>query len=233
MRVDIWSDVVCPWCYVGKRRFEKAVEQFDGEVDVHWRSFELDPGAPREHDAPLDELLADKYGVGTQRARQMIERMSQMAAQEGLEFNLMEARGGNTFDAHRLIHLAAHHDLADAMKERLLLAYMTEGRHIADRDLLVELAAEVGLDAEDARTALDGDAFEEAVRHDESAARELGCRGVPFFVIAGRYKISGAQPTDAFLDALQRARQELEPAEQNAGIVCDEQGCRVEFDAPS
>jgi predicted DsbA family dithiol-disulfide isomerase len=228
MRVEIWSDVACPWCFVGKRRFEDAVDDFDGEVEVTWRSFELEPDAPDVRDEPLDELLAQKYGGGKEQARQMIERMTQMAEGEGLEFNLMDAKGGNTFDAHRLIHFAADRGRADAMKERLLRAYMTEGKRVSDRETLVALAEDIGLDAEEARTMLATDDYADDVRHDERTARELGCRGVPFYVIAGRYQITGAQSAETFLEALNSAADELEPAQQDAGIVCDDEGCRVE-----
>lgn len=230
MKVEIWSDVVCPWCYIGKRRFERAVEEFDGEVEVIWRSFELNPGAATSYDKPLDELLASKYRTSPQRARQMIEQMTENAAQEGLEFNLMESQGGNTLDAHRLIHFAAERDKASEMKERLLSAYMTEGRAISDPDVLADLAEEIGLDRETVEIMLSGDDYVEAVRRDEATANQVGVRGVPFFLVGGRYGVSGAQPSDALLDVMERARDEAEPdsTPANAGASCDEDGCDVD-----
>lgn len=227
MKIDIWSDVVCPWCYIGKRRLESALEEFDEEVEIEWHSFELDPSAPRKTDKPLDEALATKYGTSLQRARAMMEQMTQTAAQEGLEFDFGSARPGNTLDAHRVIHLAAEHDLQDEMKERLLRAYMTEGRPIADRDELAELAAEVGLDAEQVRTMLSSDQYTEQVRTDEARARQMGVTGVPFFLVDGKYGLPGAQPPEVILRALERVRAESTPAEAPQGAACDDESCEI------
>ncbi len=150
MRVEIWSDIACPWCYVGKRRFEAALERFShrDEVEVVWRSFELDPGAPPERGGDRAAHLASKYGMSVEQAREVERSMTATAAGEGLEFRLDIARAGNTFDGHRLIHLAAEHGCQDAMKERLLRAYFSEGELVSDRDTLVRLGAEVGLPAD-------------------------------------------------------------------------------------
>src|SRR5436190_7899990 len=164
MKVEIWSDVVCPWCYIGKRRFESALERFDQEVEVAWRSFELDPNAPA-HRGPTLEHLARKYGTTEEQAARMHERMTALAAAEGLEFHLDETQGGNTFDAHRLIHLAKERGLQDAMKERLMQAYFTESEPVGERAVLARLGEEVGL--ADAADVLESDAFGDAVRRDE------------------------------------------------------------------
>ena len=204
MKVEIWSDVVCPWCYIGKRRFEAALARFAhaGEVDVVWKSFELDPEAPARR-GPTLEHLARKYGITEEQARQMHERMEAAAAAEGLEYHLDETQGGNTFDAHRLIHLAASHGVQDAMKERLLRAYFTEREAVGDGEALVRLGEEVGLT--DAAPVLATDAFADEVRGDEREARLLGISAVPFFVIDRYYGIEGAQPAEVILRALDEA----------------------------
>ena len=202
LNVEIWSDVVCPWCYIGKRRFEAAVERFDGDVDVTWRSFELDPGAPpvREHTAT--EHLAAKYGMSREQAESSHAQMTELAAQEGLEYHFERARGGNSFDAHRLVHLATANGLQDEAMERVMRGYFTEGVAIGDREALIELAAEIGLDA---REALEGEEYADAVREDEELARRIGIQGVPFFVLDRRYGVSGAQPAELLVQALEKA----------------------------
>lgn len=207
MKVEIWSDVVCPWCYIGKRRFESALARFEqrDQIEVEFRSFELNPNAQADPGTGLDEMLARKYGLGLEQARTLNARVVKAAAGEGLEFRLDIARPGNTFDAHRLIHLAAAQGKQAAMKDRLMSAYFTEGKAIGDRDSLVEVAVEVGIDHERARSVLDGDEFAGEVRADEREASELGITGVPLFVINRRYGISGAQPPEVMLDALETA----------------------------
>jgi predicted DsbA family dithiol-disulfide isomerase len=201
LKVEIWSDVVCPWCYIGKRRFETAAAQFDGEVEVTWRSFELDPHAPpvREHTAT--EHLAAKYGMSHEQAEASHAQMTALAAQEGLEYHFERARGGNSFDAHRLIHLATADGLQDEAMERVMRGYFTEGLPIGDREALVALAAELGLDG----SALDSDAYADAVREDEHLAQRIGIHGVPFFVLDRRYGVSGAQPAEILVQALEKA----------------------------
>jgi predicted DsbA family dithiol-disulfide isomerase len=202
LQVEIWSDVVCPWCYIGKRRFEAAVERFDGEVEVVWRSFQLDPEAPAVREHTATEHLAAKYGMSVEQAEASHAQMTELAAHEGLEYHFERARGGNSFDAHRLLHLAAAHGLQDAAGERLMRAYFTEGVAIGDREALIALAAEIGLDA---REALEGDDYADAVREDELLARRIGIQGVPFFVLNRRYGVSGAQPADVLVQALETA----------------------------
>ena len=207
MKVEIWSDIACPWCYIGKRRFEQALERFEhrNELDVVWRSFELDPTAPRQHDEPQAELLARKYRMPLAQAEAMNARMTGEAAKEGLAFRMDLVRVGNTFDAHRLIHLAAASGRREAMVERLFAAYLGEGEALGDTEVLVRLAADAGLDAGAAREALASGAFGDAVRADEARARAFGITGVPFFAIDERYGVSGAQPPDAILGALRQA----------------------------
>ena len=207
MRVEIWSDVVCPWCYVGKRRFEAALAKFEhaDDVEVTWRSFELEPNAPPEQTEPHAERLARKYGVSLQQVEAMDARLVGEAKKEGLDFRLAESKGGNTFDAHRLIHFAGESGRAGEMKERLMRAYFTEGVAIGERAELVRLAVEVGFDEADVKGMLSSDQLANEVRADEARARAFGISGVPFFAIDERYGVSGAQPTDALLDVLRQA----------------------------
>jgi predicted DsbA family dithiol-disulfide isomerase len=206
MKVEVWSDVVCPWCYIGKRRLEGALATFEhrDDVEVEYRSFELDPTAVAT-EGGLGQRLADKYGVSLDQAQAMHSRVTDAAAAEGLYYRLDIAQPGNTFDAHRLIHLAGTEGLRTEMKERLMLAYFSEGRPVGDRETLVELAQEVGVDRDEANAVLAGDRFAEEVRADEREAAELGISGVPFFVIDRRYGVSGAQPSELLLQALQKA----------------------------
>lgn len=207
MRVEIWSDVVCPWCYVGKRRFEAALRDFPaaGEVEVRWRSFELDPAAPRQREGTLDDHVARKYGLTPEQAHAAQARLVGLGAEVGIEFRFDIAHPGNTFDAHRLLHLAANHGLQDATKERLFVAYFSEGAPIGDHETLVRLTGEVGLDPNEVRVVLAGDAYADAVRADERAAAELGVSGVPFFVIDRELAVSGAQSSEVFRDVLDEA----------------------------
>jgi predicted DsbA family dithiol-disulfide isomerase len=202
LTVEIWSDVVCPWCYIGKRRFETAVEQFDGEVNTVWRSFQLDPGAPAVNEHSAAEHLAAKYGMSREQAEASHEQMTQLAAQEGLEYHFELARGGNSFDAHRLIHLARENGVEAEAMERVFRAYFTEGVAIGDREALIALGDELGLAARDA---IESDAYADAVREEEDLARRIGIQGVPFFVLDRRYGVSGAQPAEVLVQALEKA----------------------------
>ncbi len=208
LRVEIWSDVVCPWCYVGKRRVETALQAYDGEVDVRWRSFELDPQAPPVRELPAAEHLAAKYGMSVEDARALNAQMTELAAGEGLEYHLDRTRGGNTFDAHRLIQLGAARGVQDAVKERLMRGYFTEGEPVSDHETLVRLGADAGLDPAEARATLESDAYADDVRGDELLAQRMGIQGVPYFVLDRRFGVSGAQPAEVLLQAFERARQE-------------------------
>src|ERR1019366_5512117 len=193
LKVEIWSDVVCPWCYIGKRRFETALAGFAhrDDVEVVWRSFELDPNAPRTQPGTqpgtLNDMLARKYGTTPTQAAAMNAKVTVEAAGEGLEYHLDQARPGNTFDAHRLLHLAADRGLQGALKERLMKAYFTEGLAVGDKDALVPIAVEVGLNEDEVRAVLTGDAYAGAARADEQRAAAFGIRGVPFVIIDEKY----------------------------------------------
>jgi predicted DsbA family dithiol-disulfide isomerase len=216
MEIEIWSDVNCPWCYIGKRRFETALAGFEHarEVSVTWRSFELDPDAPAELPGNGAAMLAEKYGMPIERALAMEQNVTQIAAGEGLQYELAHARIGSSFDAHRLIHLAKRHGLQDAMKERLFRARFSEGRLISDHETLAQLAAEVGLDSAEVQETLAGDAFTDAVRDDELTARQLGISGVPMFVVDRAYGASGAQPPEQLLALLRHAWDAADGADQ-------------------
>jgi predicted DsbA family dithiol-disulfide isomerase len=214
VEVEIWSDIACPWCYIGKRRFEAALEQFEhrDDVNVTWRSFELDPGAPHERTGDRAERLAEKYGMTVEQAREAEQQLTGVAAGDGLPFRFDIARSGNTFDAHRLVHSAETHGLQDAMKERLLRAYFIEGELMSDHDTLVRLAADVGLEEREVRELLAGDRYADEVRADERAAGALGISAVPTFVVDRRLGASGAQPPDALLDLLRQGWAKHSPA---------------------
>jgi len=206
MRIEIWSDVVCPWCFVGKRRLETALARFEhaDEVEVTWHSYQLDPAQPRGENAPTTEMLTRKMGATLPQVRAMNERVTGLAAEEGLTYHLDRAVTANTFDAHRLTHFAATRDLADALHERLFRAALSDGEAVDDADTLVRLATEVGLPAEETREVLTTAAYAGAVREDIRQAQSLGANGVPFFVFDRTYGISGAQPLETFLTTLRR-----------------------------
>ncbi len=225
LKVEIWSDVVCPWCYIGKRRFEQAVATTGVPVDVVWRSFQLDPSAPRESVEDVATYLGAKYGGGREAGLAMNARVSEVAAQDGLEYHLEHAQRASTGDAHRLLHLAAEHGLQDALKERLLRAYFTEARAVGDVEVLTALAVEVGLPAARVREVLGSDEFADDVHADQAEAAALGANGVPFFVVDRRYGISGAQPAALFEQALRQAWQERQPALVTVQGADDAQAC--------
>ncbi len=218
MQVEIWSDVVCPWCYVGKRRFEEALAGFEhrDEVQVRWRSFELDPEAPGELQGELAAHLARKYGRSIEQARAMQQQLTDVGAGEGLDFRFDQARSGKSFEAHRLLHLAGAHNLQDAMKERLLRAYFTEGELISDTSLLKRLAGEVGLPAGSVDDLFSTDRYADEVREDEQTAAGSGIRGVPFFLVDRRLGVSGAQPAEVLGELLRQGWEER-PATPVAG----------------
>jgi predicted DsbA family dithiol-disulfide isomerase len=235
MNIEIWSDVVCPWCYIGKRRFETALARFEhrDDVEVVWRSFELDPSAPPIRTEDNATRLAAKYGMSREQALANHNRLTQMAAQEGLAFDFEKSRSGNTLDAHRLLHLARELGVQNEVKERLFRAYFTDGQPIGDPETLVRLVSEVGIPAADAQAVLSSDAYADDVRADESEARELGINGVPFFVVDRRYGVSGAQPAEVLLQALEQAWSDSHPI-QLVGIgaaasdtACTDDTCAI------
>ncbi len=234
MKVEIWSDVACPWCYIGKRRIEGALAQFEhqDQVEILWRSYQLDPQAPRTSEKTMNEILANKYGMSPKQAAAANDRVSAIAAQDGLDYHMDQVQYGNTFDAHRLIHLAAAHGLQQEMEERFFKAYFTEGARLGDTETLVKLASEVGIDAEEARAVLASDRYADEVRADIQRARRLGVQGVPFFAIDEKYGVSGAQPAEVLKEVLEQAWSEAHPlikvsgATQDAG-VCNDYSCSI------
>jgi predicted DsbA family dithiol-disulfide isomerase len=223
VHVEIWSDIACPWCYVGKRRFEAALAGFEHREDVRvtWRSFELDPAAPAERGGDGAQHLAEKYGMTRDEALAAQRRLTDVAAGEGLAFRFDIARGGNTFDGHRVLHLAAAHGLQDAMKERIMRAYLEEGELISSPEVLERLAVEVGLAREEVRELLAGDRYADAVREDERTAAGLGIHAVPFFVVDRKVGASGAHPAPALLELLRQAAPEVAAD----GATCGPDGC--------
>jgi predicted DsbA family dithiol-disulfide isomerase len=210
MQVEIWSDVVCPWCYLGKRRFERALSQFEhgDDVRVVYRSFELDPAAPADVTTPALDVLADKYGMSPAQAQQAQREMTERAATDGLTFRMAGLRRGNTRDAHRLIQLAKDRGRQAEMVERLHRAYFTDEDSVFDHDALARLAVDAGLDGDEAARVLASDAYDEHVSTDEAMARAIGATGVPLFVIDRKYGISGAQPSAVITQVLERAWRE-------------------------
>lgn len=239
MKVEIFSDVVCPWCSVGKRRFETALGRFEhaDEIEVVWRAYELDPGAPAVREGDYADRLARKYGMSRAQAVTANQRLTATAAAEGLDFHFERARPGNTFNAHRLLHYAreAGPGVQDALQERLFLAYFTEGAAIGESDTLVRLATDIGLDARECSDILAGDRYGDEVRADEREALELGVTGVPFFVVDGKFAIPGAQDADTILNVLERAWTKAHPLEVVVvpsslaadGAACEGDSCAV------
>jgi predicted DsbA family dithiol-disulfide isomerase len=206
VRVDIWSDVVCPWCYIGKRRFDQGLAAFEhsGDVEVAYHSFELDPGIEPGQAAPVLDMLAAKYGMSRAQAAQAEDRVAAQAAGDGLGYTVDRAIG-NTFDAHRLMHLGGDLGRAEPLLQRLYQAYFAEGRSVFDAASLAALAGDAGLDPAEARRALDDGSYADAVRADEDQAREVGISSVPFYVIDWKYGFSGARPAGLLTDALREA----------------------------
>jgi predicted DsbA family dithiol-disulfide isomerase len=207
MEVEIWSDVVCPWCYLGKRRFEQALASFEhrDKVQVTYRSFQLDPAAPPGITSPTVEMLAEKYGMNAAEADRAQRVMEERAAADGLTFRMSGLRSGNTRDAHRLLQLAKASGQQDQLMERLQRAHFTEQDSIFDHDSLTRLATEAGLDSADVTQVLASDQYADHVDTDQAMARAIGATGVPLFVIDRRYGISGAQPAETITDVLERA----------------------------
>ncbi|MFE0178333.1 DsbA family oxidoreductase [Streptomyces sp. NPDC059002] len=231
MRVEIWSDIACPWCYVGKARFEKALAAFphrDGVEVVH-RSFELDPGRAKGDTAPVITMLTKKYGMSEEQAREGERRLGENAASEGLGYRTEGRDHGNTFDMHRLLHLAKEHGRQDELIGLLYRANFAEERSVfEDDERLVELAVAAGLDADEARAVLaDPEKYAADVRTDEREAAELGANGVPFFVLDRTYGVSGAQPADVFTQALEQAWSNRSPLTTLADGACGPDGCAV------
>jgi predicted DsbA family dithiol-disulfide isomerase len=226
LHVEIWSDIACPWCYIGKRRFEAALEAFEHRDDVRvtWRSFELDPGAPAERPGDRAVHLARKYGSSVEHAQGMQQQMTEVAAGEGLGFRFDVARDGNTFDAHRVLHLAEAHGMQDALKERLMRGYLAEGELMSDHGALERLAVEAGLPAHEVRDVLSTDRYAADVREDERTASSLGISAVPFFVVDRAMGASGAQSPEVLGELLRRGWD----ARPTISVVADGESCGID-----
>lgn len=229
MRVDVWSDVVCPFCYIGKKRLEHVAAEAGIDLEIHWHSFELDPDAPAKHDTSNTERLAKKYGRTYEEMEEMERNIAAMAASEGIDFQWQKANSGNSFNAHRIIHLAQSKGLGNEAKEAFFHAYMTEGLAIGEREVVEEIASRIGLDNAEVEYVLDSDELADFVRHDEKIAHEqLKVTGVPFFVFDQKLALSGAQPREIFLQALQQAQtSSVESIEQDNSAQCNDESCEI------
>jgi predicted DsbA family dithiol-disulfide isomerase len=231
MKVEIWSDVVCPFCYIGKRKFENALAQFGhrDDVQIEWKSFQLTPDFVPTPGESIHASLAKKKGVSEAEGRRMNDYMTQVAKEVGLDYQFDKAIPANTFLAHQLIHFAAHNGQQGAMKERLFAAYYLEGQNLNEVDTLVKLATEIGLDSDAARQALVAGTYANEVRRDEYEAQQISVRGVPFFVFDDKYAVSGAQPSEVFAEVLDKVWEEAHPKTQpvllNDGPACGPDGC--------
>ncbi|MFC1222627.1 DsbA family protein [Pedobacter sp. BG31] len=238
MKVEIWSDVMCPFCYIGKRHFEQAIEKlpFKNEIEVDWKSFQLNPEYHNANNETVYDYLSRSKGMPVDQAKQMTKQVADMAANAGLSIDFDTNIPANTFNAHRLIHLAAKHGLQDLAEEKLFEAHFLNSKNIGETDVLVDLAVEIGLNKDEAVAVLNSDEFAEAVRYDIYESQNLGIRGVPYFVMDRKYGVSGAQPVQAFTDALTQSftewketqpKTKLTSLNKNDNAVCDENGCEI------
>lgn len=230
MRVDIWSDVVCPFCYIGKKRLGHVAQEAGIDLEIHWHSFQLDPDAPAKHDLSNTERLAKKYGRSVEQMQDMQRDIATMAAAEGIDFQWELANSGNTFNAHRIIHLAQSKGLGNEAEEAFFHAYMTEGLSIGEREVVEEIASRIGLDHAEVEFVLDTKEFADFVEHDEMIAREqLKVTGVPFFVFDQKLALSGAQPREVFLQVLEQAQQAnvKQGSHTDTAATCQDEHCDV------
>jgi predicted DsbA family dithiol-disulfide isomerase len=231
MNVEIWSDVMCPFCYIGKRKFEKALGQFPHKdnIKIIWKSFQLDPSTVTDPSLNTIENLRLKKGWSKEQAAETIAHVADIAKQVGLDFNFDKAVVANSFDAHRLSHLAKKYNKQNELEEKLFSAYFTEGKNTADYETLLNIALEIGMDREEVSEVLKGNKFANEVHQDVEQAQQIGVRGVPFFVLNQKYAISGAQESDTFLQALQKAYDEtkLVDLSNNEAAVCGPDGCEI------
>lgn len=233
MKVDIWSDIRCPFCYIGKRRFEQALEKFGNKdkVEVCWRSFQLDPELKHRPGKTIYEYLAERKGMSVEESKQMHRHMEGVAKEVGLSYNFDKTIVAGSFDAERLIQFAKTKGLGDIAEERMFKAYFTEGKNIADHSTLIEVGAEMGLDKAKTEKMLKSDAFVKEVNSDIARANEVGVRGVPFFVFNNKYAVSGAQPSEVFLNALEQSWSEFEKTNPGFNIQSkDENSCSIDGD---
>lgn len=231
MKVQIWSDIMCPFCYIGKRRFEQALEQFDhaDDIDIEWKSYQLNPNMETDPEASIHEYLAQTKGWTVDEARQMNQRVTDMAADVGLEYHMDEAVVANSFQAHTLIQYAKSQSLGDEAEEALFEAYFVQSRNIDDTETLIDIAVQIGLDPDETHKALSSDTYAEAVKDDIREARDMRVRGVPFFLLDQKYSISGAQETRVFLQALNKVweknnQQPPEEVVEQSDSSCDVDG---------
>ncbi|WP_236059431.1 DsbA family oxidoreductase [Chitinophaga rhizophila] len=232
MKVEIWSDIMCPWCYIGKRRFEAAMEQFTdaGSVEIEWHSFQLDPTIESGHGDNLYSYLSKRKGVPYEQAVQMNNQVTALASTLGLTYNMEQAVVANSFDAHRLIQLAKKHQLGDAAEERLFKAYFTEGKDFSDPETLVAIGKEIGLPESELKELVNSQAFAPDVKRDIQEASALGINGVPFFVFDRKYGVSGAQASETFLEVLNKSVGEWKKS-QPAGLeIIEGQTCGPDGD---
>ena len=236
MKVDIWSDIACPWCFIGKRRFERGLADFAhrDQVEVTWHSYQLDPSIPEHYDGTELEYLSKRKGMPTDQVVQMLRTVEDAARGEGLDYDFEHLVVANSYPAHELLHLAKERGVADAVKEALLSAHFEKAQDTGDREVLVRIGSDAGLDADEIRAALDDGRYRDAVAADIAQAAALGISGVPFFVIDGRYGVSGAQPAELFTRALSTAWDESrtitplgEQSGSSGGDACGPDGCAV------
>ncbi len=236
MEVEIWSDFACPFCYIGKRKFEAALSGFShrDQVEVKFKSFQLDPGAKRDVDQNVHEMLAAKYGMSLEKAKEMNNQVALQAKEVGLDFQFDSVQLTNTLDAHRLAHFAKKHGKAAELTERLMKAYFTDGLNIGDHQTLVRLAGEVGLDENEVTALLEGNEYQDEAHADQGEGARIGVRGVPFFVFDQKYAVSGAQPSEAFKEALEKVWSEKEELQEQKTVTqesnqahCSDGSCSV------
>jgi len=231
MKVEIWSDVMCPFCYIGKRRFEEALENFahKDEVEIEWKSFQLNPDLKTDPTVNINQYLADIKGWTLDYAQQLNNRVTEMAAGVGLTYDFDKAVVANSFDAHRLAHLAKKHGLGDEAEEALFKAYFTDGKNIADPAALTELGVEMGMEEGEVKQMLESSAYATAVKHDIDEAAQLSIHGVPFFVMNGKYAVSGAQMVPVFLETLEKSYSEWQQDKPQLNII-EGDNCSVNGD---
>lgn len=236
MKIEVWSDYVCPFCYIGKRRLEEALAQFPNKdhVEVEFKSFELDPNSPKNIGQNIHQVLAKKYGMSIEQAMQANQNVGQQAATVGLTFNFDEMKPTNTFDAHRVAKFAKTKGKEAAVSENLLRAYFTDSKHIGEHETLADIAESAGLNRQEVMNVLaDKNAFAQDVRFDESLAQQYGVRGVPYFVLNQKYAISGAQPIETFKAALQKVWEEesfspvLQDLSTEEDLSCEDGSCAI------
>lgn len=232
MKIEIWSDVMCPFCYIGKNNFEEALKTlpFKDEVNVEWKSFQLDPTLNQDETKTTFEYFKEKKGFPEAQAKQMIGQVTEMGKAAGIDFNFEKALITNTFPAHKLLHLAEKYDIAHKMEEALFIAHFTDGKNVGDTETLVAIAESLGIDANEAKGVLTSEKYNDEVEKDFSEARNHGISGVPFFILNGKYSVSGAQPVEFFISALRQTYNETVSPLKNLSSgenSCDADGCSI------